>query len=153
MYLMNLSLIMSMGFVLLVNPMSMGFVLLVQTIMIAIMIGWMNSNFFMSYILIISIFSGMLVLFMYMSSVASNEKFQSSLKFVFMFFLLFNMMKFNVNPPFNDSIMLNEMNMGMSNLFNDDYMMMLFLVTYLFFTMIIVSFIVNIWEGPLRMKN
>nr|AWN56260.1 NADH dehydrogenase subunit 6 [Euschistus heros] len=62
------------------HPLSMGLILILQTIMIAMIAGFMAKSFFFSYIITIIMLSGALVLFIYMASVASNEKFNSHVK-------------------------------------------------------------------------
>nr|APX40587.1 NADH dehydrogenase subunit 6 [Cryptocephalus rufipes] len=62
------------------HPLTLGFVLLLQTIVIALLTGFMSLNFWPSYIIFIIMIGGLLILFIYMTSVASNEKFKFSLK-------------------------------------------------------------------------
>nr|APX40548.1 NADH dehydrogenase subunit 6 [Labidostomis ghilianii] len=66
-------------FCLMNHPLTAGLILLIQTIMIALVSGTMNINYWFSYIIFLVMIGGMLVLFMYMTSVASNEKFKFSL--------------------------------------------------------------------------
>nr|APX40678.1 NADH dehydrogenase subunit 6 [Cryptocephalus aureolus] len=61
------------------HPLTLGFVLLSQTMMIALMTGLMSLNFWSSYIIFLVMIGGMLILFIYMTSIASNEKFKFSL--------------------------------------------------------------------------
>nr|QUB07212.1 NADH dehydrogenase subunit 6 [Labidostomis urticarum] len=61
------------------HPLTAGLVLLAQTIMIALLSGTMNMNYWFSYIIFLVMIGGMLVLFVYMTSIASNEKFKFSL--------------------------------------------------------------------------
>nr|APX40236.1 NADH dehydrogenase subunit 6 [Cryptocephalus tibialis] len=66
------------------HPLTLGFILLIQTILVAILTGLMSLNFWSSYIIFLVMIGGLLILFVYMTSVASNEKF----KFSFKLFLL-----------------------------------------------------------------
>nr|APX40691.1 NADH dehydrogenase subunit 6 [Labidostomis lucida] len=65
-------------FCLMNHPLTAGLVLLAQTIMIALLSGTMNMNYWFSYIIFLVMIGGMLVLFVYMTSIASNEKFKFS---------------------------------------------------------------------------
>nr|UPL65257.1 NADH dehydrogenase subunit 6 [Physopelta sp.] len=140
----------SFTFMFLKHPLSMGIIIILQTINVALITGMMMGSFMMSYIIMIIMSSGMLVLFIYMASIASNELFKMSLKMIFMLMmmttLIINQKEFNIE--------LNKMNnMDMSKLllimFNNKNMIIM-LVMYLLLTMITVSMIVNITEGPLR---
>nr|YP_009127024.1 NADH dehydrogenase subunit 6 [Peirates atromaculatus]YP_009127037.1 NADH dehydrogenase subunit 6 [Peirates turpis]AHH93141.1 NADH dehydrogenase subunit 6 [Peirates atromaculatus]AHH93167.1 NADH dehydrogenase subunit 6 [Peirates turpis] len=165
MFMMMMSLMMSMLFPMMSHPLSMGLILIMQTIIIAMISGMMINMFWFSYILIMTILSGMLVLFIYMASVASNEKFNSSLKTSMCMMLMFSLsiilsffvdqleMKKNWSPK-KESIMDAEYLLTLGKMFNIHNMyIIIMMVTYLFLTMIVISYIVNVHEGPLRMKN
>jgi NADH-ubiquinone oxidoreductase chain 6 len=53
----------------------MGLVLIVHTIRIGVVTGIMARNFWFSYILFLVFLGGVLVLFIYITRLASNEKF------------------------------------------------------------------------------
>nr|YP_010278739.1 NADH dehydrogenase subunit 6 [Apachyus feae]UKE80571.1 NADH dehydrogenase subunit 6 [Apachyus feae] len=57
------------------HPLSLGLILATQTLLIAMLLGVLNSFFWFSYILFLVYIGGILVLFMYMASLASNELF------------------------------------------------------------------------------
>nr|AVJ52567.1 NADH dehydrogenase subunit 6 [Choerocoris paganus] len=148
----------SMMFLLLKHPMSMGFILILQTMIIAIISGMMLNNFFFSYIIMIIMLSGALVLFIYMASVASNEKFKTSTSMMIM-----TLMTFLASLPLTKDIKVMEhpnkdnymsIIMTLSKLFNtmSTYMTMM-MIMYLLLTMIVVSYIANTQEGPLRVKT
>nr|YP_002727959.1 NADH dehydrogenase subunit 6 [Physopelta gutta]YP_009643425.1 NADH dehydrogenase subunit 6 [Physopelta cincticollis]ABZ02109.1 NADH dehydrogenase subunit 6 [Physopelta gutta]APO08855.1 NADH dehydrogenase subunit 6 [Physopelta cincticollis] len=139
----------SFTFMFLKHPLSMGITIILQTINVALITGMMMGSFMMSYIIVIIMLSGMLVLFIYMASIASNEMFKLSLKIIFisMMMLLMFMSQENLNIELNK----NHMNMSKMLLimFNNKNMIIM-LVMYLLLAMITVSMIVNITEGPLR---
>nr|APX40717.1 NADH dehydrogenase subunit 6 [Cryptocephalus bipunctatus] len=60
------------------HPLTLGSILLIQTIMISLLTGIMSLNFWSSYIIFLVMIGGMLILFIYMTSIASNEKFKFS---------------------------------------------------------------------------
>nr|YP_009937382.1 NADH dehydrogenase subunit 6 [Trigonopterus jasminae]QNT26866.1 NADH dehydrogenase subunit 6 [Trigonopterus jasminae] len=66
---------MSLTFMFMNHPLSLGAILLLQTILITLATGLLYMDFWFSYILFLVMVGGMLVMFIYMTSVASNEKF------------------------------------------------------------------------------
>nr|YP_010321803.1 NADH dehydrogenase subunit 6 [Stenochironomus okialbus]UKO33004.1 NADH dehydrogenase subunit 6 [Stenochironomus okialbus] len=156
-----LILISSMFFLWLKHPMSMNTNLMIQAFLITIFSGLLIKSFWFSYSLFLIFLGGMLILFMYMTTVASNEKFSFKSKNLFMnsyiifsplilsilIFLLF-MIK---NPNFLINLTLNfetmEFNQYM-NLMQDNNLMLnkfynfpmnflaIILMFYLLFTLI-----------------
>nr|YP_009727915.1 NADH dehydrogenase subunit 6 [Notonecta montandoni]QHZ87290.1 NADH dehydrogenase subunit 6 [Notonecta montandoni] len=156
---------MSLVFPWLKHPLSMGLILILQTMTVSIISGMMINSFWFSYILFIILLGGALVLFIYMASIASNEKFYFSYK-MFMFtstmmmvsiilFLLVDSMLINKIKIESKNIFLeNEQMMSLIKLFNTQTTSLtIMLVMYLLITMIAITFIVNIYEGPMRSKN
>nr|YP_009654833.1 NADH dehydrogenase subunit 6 [Mictis tenebrosa]QCI09401.1 NADH dehydrogenase subunit 6 [Mictis tenebrosa] len=140
------------------HPISMGITIIVQTIIVAMITGLMMGSFWFSYIIVITMLSGMLVLFIYMASTASNEKFYTSMKLILFSITMITVSVFmqwqskNYDNEFN-SMLLNMQTetVSLNSLFNHKFKMItMIMVLYLFFTMITVSSIVNISEGPLR---
>nr|QKY63881.1 NADH dehydrogenase subunit 6 [Triatoma protracta] len=155
----------SITFMLTKHPLSMGFTLIIQTITVAIMTGMMINMFWFSYILIISMLSGMLVLFIYMASVASNEKFYTSwsmamyiipltISSVILFFMVDQLENESMWSTMKKNTLGAEQLISLNKLFNLNNMSItMMLVSYLFLTMIAITYVTNIYEGPLRMKN
>nr|UFR82952.1 NADH dehydrogenase subunit 6 [Megasoma elephas elephas]UFR82965.1 NADH dehydrogenase subunit 6 [Megasoma mars] len=147
------------------HPISMGAILLLQTISITLTIGYFHTNFWYSYILFLIMVSGMLVLFAYMTSVASNEKFTPSIKIFIMmltitllFLIMFMIMDPfypSINNTFMDSITSTpSFQTSMSKYFNYPSMaIMIMLIIYLLITLIAVVKITKINLGPLRQTN
>nr|APX40288.1 NADH dehydrogenase subunit 6 [Chrysolina rufoaenea] len=155
----------SMIFMFLNHPMSLGLILLIQTILTSSITGMMNYNFWFSYILFLIMIGGMLILFIYMTSVASNEKFKFSstlMSTIFFSIMLIIVLMFkdhfyysfymnmadmmNQNYPKNNNLSMNKY-MNFPNNFII-YMMIL----YLFITLIMVVKITSFYYGPLRQK-
>lgn len=61
------------------HPLSIGLTLFLQTNLICVASGLINQSFWFSYILFLIFLGGMLVLFIYVASLASNEPFKFSL--------------------------------------------------------------------------
>lgn len=65
------------------HPLAIGLALLMQTLFIALSTGLVAPSFWFSYILFLVFLGGMLVLFIYVASLASNEIFRFSTKLFF----------------------------------------------------------------------
>nr|YP_009709674.1 NADH dehydrogenase subunit 6 [Dorcus ursulus]QEX51693.1 NADH dehydrogenase subunit 6 [Dorcus ursulus] len=146
------------------HPLSLGGLLLIQSILIALISGWMNITFWYSYILLLIMIGGMLVLFMYMTSVASNEKFKSSTPIIL--FLLSSFMVIMIISPLMDQWFLSSKIMTSENyklifslLSLNKFLnfpaitISVLLIIYLLITMIIVIKISSFKQGPLRNYN
>nr|QXP99396.1 NADH dehydrogenase subunit 6 [Eoscarta assimilis] len=157
----------SMTFLMMKHPLSAGFMLLVQTTLTCLMNGLNNYSYWFSYILFIVFIGGMMVLFIYMASIASNEKFKFSIKtsllIITTMLLIMTIMNMNnniyilMNETFNYLLYSKNMNKEMISImkmFNYPTMMLsIIAITYLLFTLITTVKITNIEEGPLRTKN
>nr|YP_010045040.1 NADH dehydrogenase subunit 6 [Polyphylla gracilicornis]QPF96305.1 NADH dehydrogenase subunit 6 [Polyphylla gracilicornis] len=163
--LMSISLISSITFLFLKHPMSMGLTLLIQTVMVALTLGFFNLNFWYSYILFLVMIGGMMVLFVYMTSVASNEKFAFSTKIFTLILLMSLLMIFTIimlDPYYSN---INNMNLeklncqtnfilSLNKFINYPMSIILFLlILYLLITLIAIVKITNIKSGPLRPYN
>nr|YP_010035476.1 NADH dehydrogenase subunit 6 [Ludioschema sulcicolle]QQQ88058.1 NADH dehydrogenase subunit 6 [Ludioschema sulcicolle] len=156
---------MSLTFMFLSHPLSMGLTLLVQAILIAMITGMISHNFWFAYILFMVMIGGMLVLFIYMTSVASNEKFLYSNKLMF---TMMAAMSFILMLPFIDSFPIYQISTNMDMMFSSSSPMfqlslskyinmpsnwiMISMIIYLLVTLIAVVKITNITYGPLRQK-
>nr|YP_010953270.1 NADH dehydrogenase subunit 6 [Archichauliodes diversus]WMQ76525.1 NADH dehydrogenase subunit 6 [Archichauliodes diversus] len=157
-------LLMTFNFIMMNHPLSMGLTLLIQTILISMITGMLIKSFWFSYILFLIMLGGMLILFIYMTSLASNELFTFSNKLMFMnlmMLMLSFMIIMYMYIPYNnymnsDTTMmnlffLNENSLELNKLYNFPTMnLTLLLINYLFLTLIIVVKITNINFGPLR---
>nr|YP_010620316.1 NADH dehydrogenase subunit 6 [Pedesta hyrie]WAX37292.1 NADH dehydrogenase subunit 6 [Pedesta hyrie] len=156
------------------HPLSMGLLILIQTLLICLLSGMIIYTYWFSYILFLTFLGGLLVLFIYVSSIASNELFNFSNKSkIFLIFLMasmimvfylynnLNQMNFifnnnnEVNNFFNSFMFFNnEYNINLSKLYNEqNYFLMTLLIIYLFITLVAVVKITNIFYGPLRSFN
>nr|AYW52152.1 NADH dehydrogenase subunit 6 [Lamiinae sp. 2 ACP-2013] len=158
-------LLMNFLFMMLNHPLSLGLMLLIQTIMISLITGLMTYNYWFSYIIFLIMIGGMLILFIYMTSIASNEKFKFNSKiFYFMIMMLsMNMILFLLDYYiFNFSLNMWDM-MTQNKMFNFNLNLNKFLtwplifnffmlMIYLLITLIMAVKITNIKYGPLRQK-
>nr|APX39284.1 NADH dehydrogenase subunit 6 [Psylliodes gougeleti] len=152
-------------FIFMHHPLSCGLILLIQTILTAFLSGMMNYNFWYSYILFLIMVGGMLILFIYMTSIASNEKFKLNknlMLIISMFIIMIMMMTLidlfylNYFLHVQDMKMLNmnfNNNMSFKKYFNfPNFTLMFMMIIYLFITLIAIVKITNNTYGPLRQK-
>nr|QEL51292.1 NADH dehydrogenase subunit 6 [Lampyris noctiluca] len=155
-----------MTFMFMEHPMSMGLILLMQTILISLMTSMMGINSWFSYILFLVMVGGMLILFTYMTSVASNEMFKYSniliitltcLSLSLIFMLGKKSFMYNFSSNSIESFPLqNQENFSIVLMKYLSFPMMfiwLMLIIYLLITMIAVVKITMIKYGPLRQAN
>nr|YP_010736842.1 NADH dehydrogenase subunit 6 [Macropsis hainanensis]WEP24716.1 NADH dehydrogenase subunit 6 [Macropsis hainanensis] len=141
------------------TPMSMGTVLLIQTIFSTIVMNKMMLNSWFPMITFIMMIGGMMILFMYMSSIASNEKFKMNLNLTLMTIILMIwteelMLQNQINETEMIMNMKTQESISMMKLYNNKSMFLtVFMVLILLLTMISVSKIVLFHKGPLRMKT
>nr|YP_010327152.1 NADH dehydrogenase subunit 6 [Syntypistis chambae]UNP54478.1 NADH dehydrogenase subunit 6 [Syntypistis chambae] len=152
------------------NPLSMGLLILIQTLMTCMLSGMMIKTYWFSYILFLTFLGGLLVLFIYVSSIASNELFimnlNSKIYLLMSIFITIIMMiiynknllwwnmnhNYDMNKFFNKFLLYNmENKINLNKLYNNyNLMMMMLLVIYLFITLVVVVKITNISFGPIR---
>nr|WKU83736.1 NADH dehydrogenase subunit 6 [Alipumilio avispas] len=153
------------------HPLSMGLLLLLQTLLISCITGLMTKTFWFSYILFLIFVGGMLVLFIYVTTLASNEMFSFSMKmmfillvtFMFIFIMMFLMDKMMLmyNSMNNEMISISNMNsymqenyLNLNKLYNyPTNMITIMLINYLLVTLIATVKITKLFYGPLRSMN
>nr|ACV92141.1 NADH dehydrogenase subunit 6 [Caenis pycnacantha] len=157
--------VLSIMFMFMSHPLAMGLMLLLQTLVIAVSAGLPLTSFWFSYILFLVFLGGMLVLFIYVASLASNEMFTMSAKIVvtaaiaswalMALFLLTDTAELKPLLEYIEQSSLTESTnlynifiMKMYNMLN--YSITLLMILYLLLALIIVANIVTIQEGPLR---
>nr|YP_010041766.1 NADH dehydrogenase subunit 6 [Ceriagrion fallax]QPB15095.1 NADH dehydrogenase subunit 6 [Ceriagrion fallax] len=156
----------SMIFIMMKHPMSMGVTLLIQTVIICVITSNMSKTSWFSYILFLVFLGGMLVLFIYMTSVASNELFlknkissfitiiTGTVLLMMMFALIDPMLLNNNSQETMDLFIKNSEAMMTMSLFNyPNNIMTIAVVLYLFLTLVVVVKITESHQGPLRSNN
>nr|AVN67442.1 NADH dehydrogenase subunit 6 [Gromphadorhina portentosa] len=159
----TLSMVTSFMFTQMNHPLAMGLMLLIQTILIAMITGLMSHSFWFSYILFLIFLGGMLVLFIYVTSLASNEMFTLSTPLIITTMLMTPFILILLNKSFimksQETLMfqstLNSLiNLPLIKLYNlPTNIITIILASYLFLTLIAVVKITNIFIGPLRQMN
>nr|YP_010570290.1 NADH dehydrogenase subunit 6 [Ectropis dentilineata]UZG65628.1 NADH dehydrogenase subunit 6 [Ectropis dentilineata] len=172
MFLSTLMMTLSIIMMLLNHPLSIGLMILMQTFLMCLLSGMLIKTYWFSYILFLTFLGGLLVLFIYVSSVASNEMFNLSnnIKMMMMISIMImmimqiysfmfenlNWMNLSNNISENDNLMNlsffnNENKINLNKLYNDhNYMLMMLMVIYLFISLVAIVKITNIFYGPLR---
>nr|WHM51586.1 NADH dehydrogenase subunit 6 [Dolichorhinotermes tenebrosus] len=140
------------------HPMAMGLILLIQTTLTCLISGIMHKSFWFSYILFMIMIGGMLVLFMYMTSIASNEMFLPANKMMMTTAILLPLLSMLMINPTNNKEMMNH------NTIAEDEVILTaapmyeqttgtlttMLALYMLLTLIVVVKMININWGPLR---
>nr|YP_010449523.1 NADH dehydrogenase subunit 6 [Anelytra obtusa]UTU96083.1 NADH dehydrogenase subunit 6 [Anelytra obtusa] len=151
------------------HPLAMTLIIILQTLLVCLSTGLKSPSFWFSYVLFLVFLGGMLVLFIYITSLASNEMFSIPTKSLLLVTLMISSTfiisfiydhswQFNFN---NDMIPLStilpsymESNYLLTKLYNNPASSItLMLVCYLLLTLIVIVKITNIFYGPLRQKN
>nr|YP_010620951.1 NADH dehydrogenase subunit 6 [Catara rugosicollis]WAX39295.1 NADH dehydrogenase subunit 6 [Catara rugosicollis] len=146
------------------HPLAMGLMLLIQTTIVCLMSGLLSQSFWFSYVLFLIFMGGMLVLFIYVTSLASNEMFYMSMKLmllslfvpsaIYMMEVLYSFNNMETMIHTNIYMMENEMVELLVKLYNKPTnFITIMLASYLFLTLIAVVKITNISKGPLRQMN
>nr|YP_010535815.1 NADH dehydrogenase subunit 6 [Coptotriche turpinia]UYB79013.1 NADH dehydrogenase subunit 6 [Coptotriche turpinia] len=152
------------------HPLSMGLIILIQTLLTCLISGMFINTYWFSYILFLTFLGGLLVLFIYVSSLASNEMFFFSMKLfismiiiIITLMLMLNYMNYNNNFIFNMEMkslenkmlfFMNEFKFNLNKLYNSHNMFfMMLLIMYLFITLVAVVKLTNIMSGPIRNFN
>nr|YP_010946333.1 NADH dehydrogenase subunit 6 [Anisolampra panfilovi]WGO57051.1 NADH dehydrogenase subunit 6 [Anisolampra panfilovi] len=157
------STVLSMIFTQMNHPLAMGLILLMQTTFISIITGMLTQSFWFSYVLFLIFLGGMLVLFIYITSLASNEMFIMSTKILLFSIITLPMFlslyKFIIPNFINQEtlsflIINNSTSLPLMKLYNQPTSIItIILALYLFLTLIAVVKITNIFKGPLRQHN
>nr|YP_009128694.1 NADH dehydrogenase subunit 6 [Lyreidus brevifrons]AJR19299.1 NADH dehydrogenase subunit 6 [Lyreidus brevifrons] len=163
-----LTLLMSFFFTRMNHPLSLGLSLLFQTTLVCLTSGIMTHSFWFSYILFLIFLGGMLVLFIYVASLASNEPFMFSLSnfvlfFIFSIFLSFCFVIYTdplsapvINLISSSSVSLQHFSIPYTIMWiynNPSMLFTLFIILYLLLTLIVVVKITNLFKGPLRLMK
>lgn len=139
------------------HPLTIGLILIIQTLIIAFFSRLFLPSFWFSYILILVFIGGLLVLFVYVSTLASNEQINLTppYPFVAISLLIFLSFFFLWNPrkifTLTDN---NQLDYSFSWMFSIPFISLsFFLIIYLFFVLIAIVKITKFWGGALRPQN
>nr|YP_009990247.1 NADH dehydrogenase subunit 6 [Panulirus penicillatus]QNN01862.1 NADH dehydrogenase subunit 6 [Panulirus penicillatus] len=153
----------------LVHPLAAGIILLIQTSLISLSTGLVSSSFWFSYILFLVFLGGMLVLFIYVASLASNESFKTSFFYAGLIALVSSFMSmilffsdtlFSFQPvSMQHSFQFTKNALDYSSdltllIYNFPVMKMtIVVILYLLFTLIVVVEVTSVFLGALRLSK
>nr|YP_010470985.1 NADH dehydrogenase subunit 6 [Allogalathea elegans]UVF62814.1 NADH dehydrogenase subunit 6 [Allogalathea elegans] len=157
----------SLLFLTMTHPLSTGLTLLGQTILIAAASGLTSNSFWFSYILFLIFLGAMLVLFIYVASIASNEQFSFNFK-AFVLFMLVSSLSL-IMIFFDQILMSNKISsfasslpssyifwtnsLQISPIYNmPSFQFTIFIILYLLLTLIVIVKIMNMYSSPLRLS-
>nr|AWB98664.1 NADH dehydrogenase subunit 6 [Anopheles triannulatus] len=168
---MTLCLIMSFTFMQMKHPLSMGLMLLIQTFLTCLITSIYVKTFWFSYILFLIFLGGMLILFIYVTSLSSNEMFSMSFSLTMIsliIFSIFTILFFIIDKSLIEQFITNmemEKLSNINNLINENILSLnkmynfptnlitLLLINYLFLTLLVTVKITKKFYGPLRPMN
>nr|QID48539.1 NADH dehydrogenase subunit 6 [Celes skalozubovi] len=167
MMIMSMSNIMNINFIKLNHPMMLMMMIIIQTLLIGLTTGLMMESFWMSYILFITFIGGMMVLFIYITSISSNEMINMksmSMIYIMMMLLTMTAITYNVEKLMFTEMIKNtetmnmkytmnfqEMTMSLMKLYNNPTLIItIMMMIYLFIALLAVVKINNINQGPIR---
>nr|YP_009740690.1 NADH dehydrogenase subunit 6 [Ergatettix dorsifera]QID03652.1 NADH dehydrogenase subunit 6 [Ergatettix dorsifera] len=145
------------------QPMKMVIIILMQTMMTTFMMSMKTKSSWFSYMLMIIFIGGMMVLFIYITSITPNEQMKSNITFIMVTTLVISsMILITKTPNFTNnetSLMYNMYNLKpeqlmLNKMFNMPmYTLSITMMIYLFIALIAVNKISNMKKGPLRKMN
>nr|YP_009108134.1 NADH dehydrogenase subunit 6 [Araneus ventricosus]AIU45756.1 NADH dehydrogenase subunit 6 [Araneus ventricosus] len=144
---MKLALMLGVMFVLSIQPMMIISSLIMVVLIYSFYLYWNLSEFWFSYMMVLVLMSGVLVVFTYMMSVLPNESFEvSSLVMLILGFVL--MYKGEVYDEFIQNVSMGSMKIwsGISLIVS------LFLIIYLLFIMVMVVWLSMMERGAIRIS-
>nr|YP_010944284.1 NADH dehydrogenase subunit 6 [Perforatus perforatus]WLW42150.1 NADH dehydrogenase subunit 6 [Perforatus perforatus] len=148
---------MNLIFLFMFHPLAMIFVLILQTMLISIMMYSITQFPWFSYTLILVFLGGMLILFTYMSNIASNEMFKPNLKMLFPLIIAPAITIFITRPKQNlssESKTLSSEQFSNLTIFKPFSLsimpMTLLMASYIILTLLTVVKISKMNQGPLR---
>nr|YP_009502264.1 NADH dehydrogenase subunit 6 [Blastopsylla occidentalis]AWU48867.1 NADH dehydrogenase subunit 6 [Blastopsylla occidentalis] len=139
------------------NPLSLGFLILMQTIVTCLLSRILSNSSWMSMTLFLVMVGGLMIVFIYMTSISSNEvflfpKLKFSLQIIVIWILILNL---NFKNNFNNDSLFNM------DIFNKEFYKIflplntqssIFSFLYLLFTLMIIVYLMEMNKGPLRKK-
>lgn len=156
-FLISLIIITNSIFIMVSHPLTIGLILIVQTLIIAFFSRLFLPSFWFSYILILVFMGGLLVLFVYVSTLASNEQINISPPYLFIFLtlLIFLVLLLIWTPREIFTLTDNsQLDYSYSWIFSLPLISLsFFLIVYLFIVLVAIVKITKFWGGAIRPAN
>lgn len=149
------------------HPISIIITIIIQTLFIRIITGTIIERFWLSYILLLTFLGGIIVLFIYITRIASNEIFKIKINRIIIIvyiIIILSTLIYNVDKiisteiiknseiiNLNYSINFKEISTSLVKLYNNPTVIItIIIIIYLFITLLAVVKITNINQGPIR---
>lgn len=169
--LISISIIISSLFINIKHPLAIGMTLLMQTLIICLITGSIIKTFWFSYTLFLIFLGGILILFIYVTALASNRIFSFSIKLIIVYLSLLiitSIIFISLDLRIIKSFLINieiESNINIKNYIEENVLSLnklynfptnlltITIINYLFLTLIIIVNITKTFKGPLRSIN
>nr|YP_010878983.1 NADH dehydrogenase subunit 6 [Batracomorphus fuscomaculatus]WHE42635.1 NADH dehydrogenase subunit 6 [Batracomorphus fuscomaculatus] len=156
--LMKLIIMNSMTLIKLKNPMSISTLIIFKTLLICMLMNFLSLTSWFSMMFFLMMVGGLLIIFSYMTSTVSNEKFKFKINLTIMLIMILPLENNTIENIMNENGTINYnyeiTKLSMMKLFNKKSLnMSIFIIIYLLMTMIMVSKLIMKNLGPLRSKN
>nr|QEP09180.1 NADH dehydrogenase subunit 6 [Aphaena discolor nigrotibiata] len=144
------------------HPMTMGSMMIIQTTLMCLNQSSIMKSPWYLYIMFLTMVGGLMIMFMYMSSIASNEKFKPSMKLlmIWMMTLMMTISIYKIDSTKETIFKMNEMKYMMTEMAEEKSTSKFFsmfkmnititMMMILIITMISVTNIASTFEGPLK---
>nr|YP_009051646.1 NADH dehydrogenase subunit 6 [Sitobion avenae]AII03067.1 NADH dehydrogenase subunit 6 [Sitobion avenae] len=155
------NLIMAIMLTMMKSPISSNLIILIQTMTLTMMINLINKTSWISFMVFILYIGGLMIIFLYISSIAFNElninkNYKNMIyKLIFMCFMLFYFKLFlNMENMNYENKFMFEDNFYLLNMFMLPNNIMIYMIMFiLFFMLILIIWMLKINKGPIRQKN
>lgn len=138
------------------TPISIGIFLLLQTIISTVILAKTITSSWIAIIIFLILIGGLLILFIYIRRIASNEKFKPNFKIILIMFIIIIPLEeiireIQINDKQSNNVNLEAITL--SKIYNKKTTIITSLIfLYLLLAIISITIIIKIYKGPLRAK-
>nr|YP_010414156.1 NADH dehydrogenase subunit 6 [Acyrthosiphon caraganae]URQ84752.1 NADH dehydrogenase subunit 6 [Acyrthosiphon caraganae] len=155
------NLIMAIMLTMMKSPISSNLIILIQTMTLTMMINLINKTAWISFMVFILYIGGLMIIFLYISSIAFNElniskNYKNMIyKIIFMSLTLFYLkLSLNMENMTYENKFMFEDNFYLLNMFTLPNNLLIYMIMFiLFFMLILIIWMLKINKGPIRQKN
>nr|YP_010710168.1 NADH dehydrogenase subunit 6 [Lipaphis pseudobrassicae]WCS41468.1 NADH dehydrogenase subunit 6 [Lipaphis pseudobrassicae] len=160
-FIMLTNLIMAITLTMMKSPISSNLIILLQTMTLTMMINLINKTSWISFMIFILYIGGLMIIFLYISSIAFNElNINKNFKNILLKLILITLMLIYLKMSLNlDNMMYEnkfmfEDNYYFLNMFMLPNNLMIYMIMFiLFFMLILIIWMLKINKGPIRQKK
>nr|YP_010175325.1 NADH dehydrogenase subunit 6 [Neotoxoptera formosana]QSL98442.1 NADH dehydrogenase subunit 6 [Neotoxoptera formosana] len=143
------------------SPISSNLIILMQTMSLTMMINLINKTAWISFMVFILYIGGLMIIFLYISSIAFNElNINKNYKNMIYKLIIISLLMFYFKTSFNmenmnyENKFMFEDNFYMLNMFMLPNNLLIYMIMFiLFFMLILIIWMLKINKGPIRQKN